>query len=132
MGPTDLTVDILISIREEIRGTNTRLDETITRLDGHERVLVRMEREIGRLNETQIETNARLDGVSERLDGVSERLDGVIVRLDGHDRAQNVVGQRLSGIQDQLGTLVDIVKRIDDDEIGDLRRRVEALEAKVG
>jgi hypothetical protein len=54
MASSDIAVEILTDIRDEIRGTNTRLDAT----------------------------NARLDGVSERLDGVTERLDGVTERLD--------------------------------------------------
>ena len=53
MASSDITVEILKDIRDEIRGINTRLDGT----------------------------NTRLDGVTERLDGVTERLDLVETTL---------------------------------------------------
>jgi tetrahydromethanopterin S-methyltransferase subunit G len=52
MEPTDLTIEILKSIRDEVRQTNGRLDQTNGRLD---------------------QTNARLDQVNERVEsGLSE------------------------------------------------------------
>jgi chromosome segregation ATPase len=45
----DLTVRILQDIRDDIRGTNQRLDETNQRLDETNRRLERMDTRLGRL-----------------------------------------------------------------------------------
>ncbi|MFN7132842.1 MAG: hypothetical protein ACK4N5_12225 [Myxococcales bacterium] len=43
MTPTDLTVQILREIRDEIRSTNARLDQTNARLEGLEKRVVGLE-----------------------------------------------------------------------------------------
>jgi hypothetical protein len=53
---SDITIEILKQIRDEVRQTNIRLGGVSERLDG---------------------VAERLDGVSERLDGVSERVERV-------------------------------------------------------
>jgi chromosome segregation ATPase len=56
MEPENLTVRILVEIRDELRGTNQRLDKTNDRID---------------------QTNERLDDVTGRLGEVTERLGAV-------------------------------------------------------
>ena len=53
MEPRDITIEILISIRDEVRATNARFDALSERVDG---------------------TNTRLDGVNRRLDSHERRF----------------------------------------------------------
>jgi chromosome segregation ATPase len=80
-GGTDITVAILREIRDEIRGTNARLDQTNTRLD----------HTISRLDDTNVRldrTNGRLDTLiddfSEFRAEVSQRFDTVLAVAGKH------------------------------------------------
>jgi chromosome segregation ATPase len=54
MEATDITIEILKSIRDEARSTNQHLDE--------------LKQQVGGLNR-------RVDGLNERVDGLNERMD---------------------------------------------------------
>jgi chromosome segregation ATPase len=60
METNDLTIEILKSIREEIRGTNARLDGHATRLDGHTTRLDGLDARLDRLYQRQVESEIRL------------------------------------------------------------------------
>lgn len=60
MDPTDITVEILKSIRDEVRGTNVRLDQTVERLDQTVERLDQTVERIGRVEQRQIATEVRL------------------------------------------------------------------------
>jgi hypothetical protein len=61
MEPTDITIEILKDIRDEIRQTNTRIDGTNERIDG---------------------TNERIAGTNERVDSLREELARRIVESE--------------------------------------------------
>lgn len=67
MEPIDLTVEILKSIRDEVRGTNTRLDQTNTRFD--------------QMNVLLDQTNDRLEGLEHRQTETELRLATEIVAV---------------------------------------------------
>lgn len=103
MAADELTTQILIQIRDEIRGTNQRVD--------------RMEHSLGQ----------RIDGVEhslgQRIDVLGDRIDILTTRVD---QVGNVFGQRI----DVLGERIDILTtRVD--QVGDrtmtLSHRMDAL-----
>jgi hypothetical protein len=76
MASDDITVELLRSIRDEIRGVNQRIDVTNQRLDV---AIARMDL-----------TNQRLDGTNDRLDVVESTLLDVVAEqrlLLRHTRA---------------------------------------------
>lgn len=104
MTDSDLTVAILREIRDEIRGTNSRLDHT----------------------------NARLDQTNARLDQTVDRLDQTIGRLDQTNSRFEVVEHTVLDAAGQLVILTRYVKNVVDrheDAIEDLRDRVDVLES---
>jgi len=60
MEPTDVTLEVLRSIRDEVRGVGTRLDHTNERLDQTNERLDRLER---RQAETEIRVSTQLVAV---------------------------------------------------------------------
>jgi hypothetical protein len=93
VGVQDLTIEILKSIRDEIRTTNTgienlrvdltaRIDQTNARLDQHERVLVKLIGEVHSLNDRfdNFLTGAHgkeHDELRSRIERIEGRLDRV-------------------------------------------------------
>jgi predicted nucleic acid-binding Zn-ribbon protein len=97
MEPTDITIDILKSIRDEIRKTNERLVQTNDRLD-----LMRSE-----LSERIDWTNERLDRLERRQTEADLRLSTEIINVNETMRELTVL------IRDHLGsTLRDHERRI--------------------
>ncbi len=93
MTDSDLTIDILKDIRDDIRKTNARLD-TLTE---HVQVLTqRVETGFGGINQ-------RVDALSERLEtgfaDVNRRLDGVLAISGGHHAE---LESRVRRIEDHL------------------------------
>ena len=96
MEPTDLTIAILREIRDEIRGTNTRIDGTNERLDRLEGRVESLER---RSTELELRVATELIAVAKSIDGVKSLLKrGLDVRekVERHE-------QRISGIEHRLG-----------------------------
>jgi chromosome segregation ATPase len=94
---SDLNTQILIEIRDEIRGTNGRVDALNGRVDGLA---------------TRLDTvNDRLESVDQRLESVDHRLESMEGRLDAHEK----VLVRLHGASLQqseaLVKLVDLADR---------------------
>src|SRR5258708_26962727 len=96
MQSSDLTIEILKGIRDEVRNTNTRLDETNTQL-GALRSDTNMH--IDRLERRQTEGNVRVQTEVAAVVGAVDRLRYVLLehrmlrqRVDDHER-------RLAAIQ---------------------------------
>lgn len=70
-GVANLTVEILGQIRDEVRGTNKRLDGLTTRVD-------RLETRLGNLENQMAETNSRLRMVEAAILQANSRLDRLI------------------------------------------------------
>ncbi len=117
MEPTDLTSEILRSIRDEVRGTNARIDETNTRID---------------------ETNTRIDETNTRIDETNTRLDGTIARLDRIERGQTESEIRTSTALIDLAGAVREVRDLLREDLGlsarvdDHEQRIRAIEKHSG
>jgi chromosome segregation ATPase len=107
MEPTDLTIEILKSIRDEVRATNSRLDTTISRIET-----------------LRADTNARFDETNQRLDRLERRRTETEVRLSTELVA--VVGA-VREVRDLLRADRVLQGRVDDHE-----RRIVAIETRVG
>ena len=83
---SDLTTKVLIEIRDEIRSTNSRLDQT----------------------------NQRLDNVTECLGNVTERLDNVTDRLDTHEKVLVRLVDLSERHEQALGKLVTRMDTLND------------------
>ncbi len=103
MEPTDLTIEILKSIRDELRLTRTELSE---RIDG---------------------VSERIDGVSERMDGVSERIDGLRDELSSRIVASEV--RTATAITELHGTVREMTNVLRAQH--DLRPRLERCERDI-
>jgi hypothetical protein len=98
--PTDLTIEILKGIRDEVRSTNSHLDETNGRLDA---LRDSTEGRFDRLDRRQAETEVRLStelvavvgAVREVRDLLREDL-AVQSRIDDHER-------RIAAIETRVG-----------------------------
>jgi hypothetical protein len=110
----DLTTQILIEIRDEIRSTRTELSERID------------------------QTNFRLDQANVRLDQTNASLDETIVRMDRVERRQVESELRLST---EITTLTGVMRDLQEmlreshgvhDVIFDHERRLSALESRQG
>ncbi len=107
----DVTVQVLIEIRDRLDQTNSRLDQTNSRLD---------------------QTNSRLDHLREdlgqRIDQTNERITGLDLRMATEitavASAVNDVGRLLKGRRDDQLQLHD--------RIGRVERDVEELKNRVG
>jgi hypothetical protein len=117
MQPSDLTIEILKGIRDEVRGINSRLDVTNSRLD---------------------ETNERLDVTNSRLDETNERLealrDDTNIRFERFERRQAETELRLAT---ELVAVAGAVREVRDQlredrqlrvQVEDHERRLAALE----
>ena len=71
MEPESLTVQILREIRDEVRGTNARLDQTNARLDQTNARLDRVEVGLGTLREEML---ARFEVVETTLRDLAQQL----------------------------------------------------------
>jgi chromosome segregation ATPase len=99
---TDLSTQVLIEIRDEVRKTNARLDQTNARLD---------------------QTNARLDQTNERLDRAEARQTEAEVRIS--TEIVGVVGA-IHELRDILIADRKQTARIEDHEL-----RIRALEQRL-
>jgi chromosome segregation ATPase len=106
MDNSAITIELLESIRDELRG----------------------------LRAGQAETNARLDQTNARLDQTNARLDQTNARLEGLERRQTEMEVRLSTELVAVVAAIEGVKTLLRDNyastIRDLDRRVTALEAR--
>jgi hypothetical protein len=105
--PTDLTIEILKSIRDEVRGTNERVDGL------H-----------GEIKALRDDTNARFTETTARLDRLERRQTEAEVHLASELVA--VVGA-VHEVRDLLREDRVLRQRVDDHE-----RRLTAIEGRVG
>jgi hypothetical protein len=78
--PTDLTLKILTEIRDSIRETNSRVDQTNVRLEA-------VEHGLGEVNQRLVESEIRLGTGITALAGTLEDVKGLLKdRLDLRDR----------------------------------------------
>lgn len=110
MEPTDLTIEILRSIRDEIRGLGQKIDATNSRVDVTNERLEALERR-------QIETNEQLEALERRQIGTEIRLATEIVALAG----------AVKEVRDLLKEGLEMGERMEDHE-----RRLILLEARDG
>jgi len=128
MQPTDVAVEILKSIRDEVQGLRAEVHSTNERLEG---------------------TNERLEGTNERLEGLADEVQGLRAdtvqrfdetndRLGRLERRQTESDVRQSTelmavvgavreVRDLLGEDLGLRARVDDHE-----RRIAAVEARAG
>ncbi len=150
MEPRDITNEILIGIRDEIRLTNARLD-------GQQRILIRVADDLGDLNGRVDHLTGRVDHLTGRVDHLTGRVDHLTGRVDiltGHVEhltgAMEQVHARLDRHDVRFAVITDILGRMDrrferveglldraldvaaSPAFVDLQRRVEALEHKAG
>ena len=102
MADSDLHLQVLVEMRDEIRQTNRQLGELRT------------------------DVNKRLDDVNERLGDVNERLEGTNQRLGIIEHTMVDYGTQLV----MLGRYMKNSTSRHENDIADLRTRVEKLEAK--
>ena len=124
METTDLTLQVLLEIRDEARATNARLDVNTTRLDNHERILLRVADELGHIHGSL----DRIDGRVVRLEAGQELTNERLERLEV---GQHVTNDRLRALVGLTGAVIDRQSE-DGAAIEDLRRRVGLLERKLG
>jgi len=110
MASDDITIEILKGIRDEIRGTNKRLDVVATGLRDE-------------IRELRVDTNTRLDRVNERLDITIARVDVTNERL-------NVVETTLLDVAAQQRFAARYLQAISERQVS-LEPRVSHLEARV-
>ncbi len=110
MQPSDVTIEILKSIRDEVRQTNARLDQTNARLD---------------------QTNARLDLTNERVEtgltALREELSRRIV--ESEIRTSTAITELAGTVRELTGVLRvthDLRPRVErcEHDIDELRRRI--------
>ena len=114
METSDLAIEILKGIRDEIRGTNARLDDVNARLD---------------------KTNTRLDMTNERLDMTNDRVEAGL-----SDLSRRIVESEIrtsTAIADLAGTVREMtsVRRAQHDlrpRVERCERDIQALKRKVG
>jgi hypothetical protein len=91
---SDLTTDILIEIRNELRGTNARLDRTNERLD-------RVVAEQIRHSTAIVGLEARVGDLAESIDGLNGRIDNVLVGGMGATVREHEL--RIQRVEEHLG-----------------------------
>jgi hypothetical protein len=108
MDPTDITIEILKSIRDEIRVLGQRQAETNERLDRHEKIL-------------------------EHHGQILERHEHVLIQLvRGQERHETALGLLITEVKN-LGSRIDnIVSGPMGEKVRDLDLRVTALESRLG
>jgi chromosome segregation ATPase len=148
----DLTTQVLIEIRDEVRrtnerlgATNERLDTTIQRLDtGQAATNERLERlgagqaatneRLERLGAGQVTTNKRLEQLEVGQTVTNERLDGINNRLDRLERRQVDAEVRITTeLVAVAGTLRELKDIFIEDrrlvgQVSDHERRIARLE----
>ena len=106
MESSDLTIQVLREIRDEIRLTNGRLDQTNGQLD---------------------QTNGRLDRMNGKLDLTNERLEKLEKRqAQGEIRLSTemvAVAKAVDSVRQLLAERLDLRDRVDEHD-----RRISALE----
>ena len=113
-----ITIQILRDIRDEVRGTNKRLESleatTSSRFES-------LEAKVEGIDSRLEGIDSRLEGIDSRLEGIDSRFDGIDRRFDALDRTMmagfKVVKESLDGIR-----VVAIERHLD------LDARVRALE----
>jgi len=103
MEPTNLTIEILKSIRDEVRGVRDEVRVTNERIDA--------------VREQQVHTNERIDAVREQQVHTEVRLATELAASAGEFR----------GLRDELRKAGFVRARLDDHEA-----RIEALEKRTG
>ena len=101
----------------------------------------RLERQGGETNKRLGETNKRLDETNSRLDETNKRLDQVVAilgsiadTLAGQGKELERHSQLLQALTERLDRFADMViigRTRDTERVGELERRVEALERQV-
>lgn len=93
METSDLTIEILKSIRDEVRGTNTRVDDLGARVDALGARLDETNTRLGSLERRQVESEVRLSTEIVTLVGVVREVRDAIrddrvarVRVEDHER----------------------------------------------
>jgi uncharacterized coiled-coil DUF342 family protein len=129
MEPTDLTVEILKGIRDEVHTTNERLDGLRTEVnEGLDGLRTEVNEGLDGLRTEVHTTNERLDGLRTE---VNEGLDGL--RTEMHERLGET-NERLEGLADEVqGLRADTVQRFDEanDRFGRLERRQTESEVRL-
>ena len=120
--PRDITNEILIGIRDEIRQTNAEVRQTNARLDGHERIFMRVADELGHLT-------GRVDALGGEMAQVNARLDRHDARFAGITEILTRMDRRLEHVEGTIDRAFDVAAN---PAFIDLQRRVEALEHKTG
>ena len=104
----DLTIEILKQIRDEIRGTNERLEEL------------------------RADTNLRFEEVNHRLDGMNQRMDMMNQRLDLHGRSIVKLIDEVKGTNERLDNFLTgahgKAHQVLEDRMESVEARVERLE----
>ena len=119
MGSDDLTVRILIEIRDEIRATNARVDALGTSLGTRiDTTNERIDRLGERISGVETSLGARIDQLGDRITGVELRFSSQMTALIGSTR------DLYEMLQDRL-ELRDRVERCER-AIDDLNRRVDS------
>lgn len=106
MKPDDITVQILIEIRDEIRSNSQRIDQTNLRLD-----------------QTNLRIDMARDELGARIDGLGQRV------VESELRTATAIDELGSTMRDVHGLLkdrLDLRDRVDrcERDIEDLKRRV--------
>jgi len=110
MEPTDLTIEILKNIRDEVRQTNGRLDQTNARLD--------------RMNACLDQTNERVERVESGLSEVSRRI------VESEIRTSTAIAELAGTVREMTSVLRaqhDLRPRVERCE-----RDIAALQHRVG
>ena len=110
MQPSHPTIEILKGIRDEVRSTNSRIDETNTRRDTMREDLS------GRIEAMREELSGRIEGLSTRIVESEIRTSTAITDLAGTMREMTSVLR----VQHDLRPRVERCER----DIDDLRRRL--------
>jgi hypothetical protein len=104
----NITTQVLVEIRDEIRRTNQRLDATVERLDT---------------------TILRVDAINERLDGTNTRLDRLERRqVDAEVRITTELAAVVGAIHEMRDAFLDdrrLALQVNDHE-----RRIQSLEQR--
>lgn len=133
----NLTIAILREIRDEIRSTNARLDQT------REELGARIDQMGARIDDVRDTLGARIDATNTRLDRVVQEqirqgttLVKVVEAIESLDRRQDALEAGVGRVVDELERLN---ARIDNVFVGpmgttvrDHEQRLTALERKVG
>lgn len=108
MEPTDLTIEILKSIRDEIRTTNERLDTLRTELSGE-------------IHSVRTELSERIDQTNERLAALERRQVEAEVRL----------ASELTAVLGTLDEVKTLLRENLSTALRDHERRIATLEARI-